>query len=102
MLKPLGNRVVLKRLENENETEGGILLASSSQEKSQICEVVAVGEGKEIISFIAGKLSSNLSKMLVKKGDKVVISKYAGESTIKDEGKEYIIIDQDQILAIVE
>ncbi len=95
MLKPLGNRVVLKRQEADEKTEGGILLAQSSKEKPQICEVIAVGPGNE-------KDDGSLSKMLVKKGDKVVINKYAGESTIKDNGEELIIVSQDQILAIYE
>jgi chaperonin GroES len=95
MLKPLGDRVVLKRQEAEEKTEGGIILAESAKEKPQICEVISVGQGRE-------KDDGSLSKMFVKKGDRVVISKYAGESTIKDNGDEYIIVSQDQILAIVE
>jgi len=95
MLKPLGDRVVLKRQEAEEKTEGGIILAGSAKEKPQICEVISVGEGRE-------KDDGTFTKMLVKKGDKVVISKYAGESTIKNDGEEFIIISQDQILAIVE
>ena len=95
MLKPLGDRVVLKRQEADEKTEGGILLAQSAKEKPQVCEVISVGTGRE-------KEDGSLSKMFVKKGDKVVINKYAGESTIKDDGEEYIIVSQDQILAIVE
>ncbi len=95
MLKPLGERVVLKRNEIEEKTESGILLAGNAKEKSQICSVISVGNGKE-------KEDGSYTKMLVKKGDKVVISKYAGDSSIKDEGEEYIIVEQDQILAIIE
>lgn len=95
MLKPLGERVVLKRKEVEETTETGIILTGSAKEKSQICEVIAVGQGRE-------KDDGKYTKMLVKPGDKVVISKYAGDSTIKDEGEDYIIIEQDQILAVVE
>lgn len=96
MLKPLGERVVLRRKEAEETTESGIILSNASKEKSQIAEVVAVGEGKE-------KEDGSLTKMLVKVGDKVVISKYAGESsTIKQDGEELIIMEQNQILAIIE
>ncbi len=96
MLKPLGERVVLRRKEAEETTESGIILANAAKEKSQIAEVVAVGEGRE-------KEDGTLSKMLVKVGDKVVISKYAGESsTIKYEGEDLMIMEQSQILAIME
>ena len=95
MLKPLGERVVLKRKEVEETTETGIILTGNAKEKSQVCEVVAVGTGRE-------KDDGNYTKMLVKPGDKVVISKYAGDNTIKDNDDEFIIIEQDQILAIVE
>jgi len=95
MLKPIGDRVVLKRQEADEKTEGGILLAQNAKEKPQICEVISIGAGRE-------KDDGTFTKMLVKKGDKVVINKYASESTIKDDGEEYIIVSQDQIIAIVE
>ena len=96
MLKPLGERVVLKRKDAEETTESGIILSNASKEKSQIAEVVAVGDGRE-------REDGTFSKMLVKVGDKVVISKYAGESSnIKYDGEELMIIEQDQILAIMD
>ena len=95
MLKPLGDRVILKRQEADEKTQGGIILAGNAKEKPQVCEVISVGNGRE-------KDDGSLTKMLVKKGDKVVINKYAGESTIKDDGEDYIIVSQGDILAIVE
>jgi chaperonin GroES len=93
MLKPLSNRVVIKMIENEETTKSGIILAGNAQEKPQIAEVVEVGPGKEV--------DGKLEKMLVKKGDKVVVNKYAG-TEVKYEGEEYIIVKQDDILAIAE
>ena len=93
MLKPLGDRVVIKMIESEETTKSGIILASSAKEKPQIAEVLAVGpglnvDGKEI-------------KMEVQKKDKVVVSKYSG-TEIKYEGEELIIVRESDILAIVE
>ena len=93
MLKPLSNRVVIKMIENEETTKSGIILAGNAQEKPQIAEVVEVGPGKEV--------DGKLEKMLIKKGDKVVVNKYAG-TEVKYEGEEYIIVKQDDILAIAE
>ena len=93
MLKPLSDRVVIKMIENEETTKSGIILAGNAQEKPQIAEVVEVGPGKEV--------DGKLEKMLVKKGDKVVVNKYAG-TEVKYEGEEYIIVKQDDILAIAE
>ena len=88
-VKPLGDRVLIKRLEAEEKTQGGILLTSSAQEKPQMAEVVAVGPGTEEV------------KMEVKAGDKVIFSKYAGNE-IKVDGEELILMSQKDILAIVE
>ncbi len=93
MLKPLSDRVVIKMLESEETTKSGIILSGNAKEKPQIAEVIEVGPGKEI--------EGNLSKMLVKKGDKVVVNKYAG-TEIKYEGQDLIIVKQDDILAIAE
>ena len=93
MLKPLSNRVVIKMIENEETTKSGIILAGNAQEKPQIAEVVEVGPGKEV--------DGKLEKMLVKKGDKVVVNKYAG-TEVKYEGEDYTIVRQDDILAIAE
>jgi chaperonin GroES len=92
-LVPLGDRVVLKQLEAEETTKGGIILTSSAQEKPQEAEVVAVGPG--------GVVDGKEVTMQVKVGDKVIYSKYAGNE-VKIDGEEYKIVRQDDILAIVE
>lgn len=88
-IKPLGARVVIKKLEAEEKSAGGIILTSSAQEKPQMAEVVAVGPGTKDV------------EMEVKPGDKVVFSKYAG-TDVKYEGEEYTIMSQTDILAVVE
>ena len=88
-LVPLGDRVVLKQFEAEEKTKSGIILASATKEKPQEAEVVAAGPGTDEV------------KMEVKKGDKVIYSKYAG-TEVKVDGEEYIIVRQGDILAIVE
>ena len=93
MIKPLGNRVVVKMKEGEEKTKSGIILAEAAKEKPQIAEVIEVGPGERI--------DGKLEPMDMKKGDNVIISKYAG-TEVKYEGVEYIIIKQDDILAIVE
>lgn len=92
-LKPLQNRVVIKFAEAEEKTKAGIILTASAQEKPQIAEVIAVGNGK----VEDGKLIP----MSVKIGDKVIASKYAGTS-VKMDGNEYVVVSEDDILAIVE
>lgn len=92
-LVPLGDRVVLKQLEAEETTKGGIILTSSAQEKPQEAEVIAVGPG--------GVVDGKEVTMQVKVGDKVIYSKYAGNE-VKIDGEEYKIVRQDDILAIVE
>lgn len=93
MLKPLLDRVVVKMLESEETTKSGIILSSAAKEKPQIAEVIEVGPGKIV--------DGELEKMYVKKSDKVVINKYSG-TEVKYEGEDYIILKQDDILAIVE
>jgi len=92
-LKPLGDRVVIKNLEAEETTKGGIVLVNSAKEKPQMAEVIAVGPG--------GMVDGKEIKMEVSVGDKVVFSKYAG-TTINMDGQEYIILKQSDLLAIVE
>lgn len=93
MIKPLGSRVLIKMKEGEETTKSGIILTGSAQEKPQIAEVIEVGPGK----IIDGKNEI----MNVKKGDNVIVSKYSG-TEVKYEGEEYIIVKQEDILAIVE
>ena len=92
-LKPLGDRVVLKREEAEEKTASGLFLAGSAKEQPQLAEVVAVGPG----ALVDGKRTP----MDVKVGDKVFYAKYGG-SEIKIDGVEYIVMSQSDIMAIVE
>ena len=94
MLKPLGDRVIIQVAKEEEKTIGGIVLASSAQEKPQIGEVVAVGEGRTLENGEKAELS-------VKVGDQVMFEKYAG-SEVKYEGQEYLIVNGKDIMAIVE
>ena len=93
-IKPLSKRVVLKNLEAEETTKGGIILTNASKEKPEIAEVIAVGEGEKTED---GKVVP----MTVKIGDKVIISKYTG-TNVKLDGEDYIIVSEKDILAIVE
>ena len=92
-LNPLGDKVVVKLVEAEEKTAGGIILTSSAQEKPQIAEIVAVGQG--------GIVDGKEVKMEVKVGQKVILNKYAG-TEVKLDGTEFIIVRQSDILAIVE
>ena len=91
-LVPLGDRVVFKQVEAEETTKSGIVLPVQAQEKPQQAEVVAVGPG--------GVVDGKEVKMEVAVGDKVIYSKYSG-TEVKMDGTEYIIVKQNDILAIV-
>ena len=93
MLKPLGDNVVVTMIEAEEVTKSGILLATNSKEKSQLGEVIAIGNG----NMSDGKKV----EILVKIGDKVVLNKYAG-TEVECDDKKYYIVSQKDILAIVE
>ena len=92
-IKPLGDIVVIKKLEAESTTKSGIVLTGTAKEQPQEAEVMAVGPG----AVVDGKRV----EMEVKVGDKILYSKYAG-TDVKVAGEEYIILRQDDILAIVE
>ena len=92
-LVPLGDRVVLKQYEAEEKTKSGIILASKTQEKPQEAEVIEVGPG--------GVVDGKEVTMQVKAGDKVIYSKYSGNE-VKLGDEEYIIVRQNDILAVVE
>lgn len=92
-IRPLGDRVVIKRIEVEEVTRGGIVLAGTAKEKPQEAEVVAVGPG--------GVSNGKEVKMEVKVGDRVLFSKFAG-TEVKVDGQEYIILKQEEILAVME
>jgi len=93
MIKPLGDRVVIKRVDVEETTKSGIILTGAAKEKPQEALVVAVGPGKVE--------NGNEIKMEVKVGDRVLFSKYSGNE-IKLDGEELIILKQDDILGIIE
>lgn len=92
-IKPLSDRVVIKKLEAEETTKSGIVLTGTAKERPQEALIVAVGPG----AIVDGSRVA----MDVKNGDKVLYSKYAG-TEVKVDGQEYIILKQDDILAIVE
>ncbi len=92
-IRPLADRVVIKFLEAEETTKGGIILTSSAQEKPQVAEILAVGPG--------GVVDGKDIVMEVKVGDKVLTSKYSG-TEVKVDGEKYTIVRQSDILAIVD
>lgn len=94
MIKPLGDRVVIKVLEKEQKTMSGIVLPDTAKEKPQEGEIVAVGTGKMLDNGQRVALD-------VKAGDKVIFSKYAG-TEVKVDGQDYLILSERDILAIVE
>jgi len=90
-IRPLHDRVLVKRVEQEEKTAGGIILPKSAQEKAQIGEIVAVG---------AGRVSQDgtVTPLAVKAGERIFFGKYSGTEA----GKEYIILREDEILGVVE
>mgnify|MGYP000957812826 CR=1 FL=1 len=92
-LKPLADRVVLKKLDAEDKTSGGIVLPDTAKEKPQQGEILAVGPGR-----VDDK--GNRTPMEVKVGDKVLFAKYSG-TEVKTEGVEYLIMTERDILAVV-
>ena len=92
-IRPLADRVVIKMVEAEETTKSGIILTATAKEKPQVAEVVEVGPG--------GMVDGKEVVMTVKKGDRVITSKYSG-TEVKLGENEYIIVKQSDILAIVE
>lgn len=92
-LRPLGDRVLVKRIKEEEKTKGGIIIPDTAKEKPQEGKVVSVGKGK----FEDGKLVTPE----VKAGDKILFGKYSG-SEIKLEGDDLIVLREDDILGIIE
>lgn len=93
-LKPLGNRVLVQRLEAEETLKGGIILPDSAKKKQEQAKVIAIGTGKK-------DKSGKAIEMPVKEGDVVLMDKYSGqEVTLNDE--EFVILRSDDIVAIVE
>ena len=92
-LKPLFDKVVLKKVEAVETTKAGIILPGSAQEKPEMSEIVAVGPG--------GLVDGNQVVMTLKPGDKVITGKYSG-TEVKLDGVEYTIVSQSDVLAIIE
>jgi len=93
-VRPLGDRILVKRIEAEEKTKGGIVLPDTAKEKPKEGKVVAVGRGKTLDS-------GELSPLAVKDGDRIIFSSYAG-TEVKIDGEEYLIMKEDDVLAIVE
>jgi len=92
-LEPLGDKIIVERLEAEEKTKGGIYLPESAKEKPKQGKIIAVGPGKTLDS---GEKSS----LTVKKGDVVLFTSYAG-TEVKHEGKELLIMSEEDVLAVV-
>jgi chaperonin GroES len=93
-VRPLHDRVIVKRVEEEEQTKGGIIIPDTAKEKPIEGKVVAVGKGKVLEN-------GNQQPLEVKEGDKVLFGKYAG-TEIKLEGEEHLIMREDDIIAIVD
>lgn len=93
-VRPLGDKVLVKRLESESMTAGGIVLPDTAKEKPKRGRVQAVGDGKLLNT-------GERSKPQVKKGDEVLFTSYAG-TEVKISGEEFLIMDESDILAILE
>ena len=92
-LKPIGDRVIAQRLGSAERSKGGLYLPDSAQEKPQEGKVIAVGTGKTL-------KNGKVVPLAVKAGDKIIFGKYSG-SEIKVDDKEYVFLNEDDILAIV-
>ena len=93
-IRPLHDRVLIKRVEEENKTKGGIIIPDTAKEKPQEGEVVAVGEGRVLEN---GKVAA----LDVKKGDRILFGKYSG-TEIKLDGIEHLILKEDDILGVIQ
>jgi chaperonin GroES len=93
-IRPLQDRVIIKRIEEGEQIRGGIIIPDTAKEKPQEGEVIAVGEGKKLDSGERVPLD-------VKEGDRVLFGKYAG-TEIKLDGEEYLIMREDDILGVIE
>jgi chaperonin GroES len=93
-IRPLQDRIIVKRVEEEEKTKGGIIIPDSAKEKPMEGEVIAVGSGKVLDN-------GTKSTPEVKVGDRILFSKYAG-TEVKIEGEEHLIMPEDDILGIIE
>ncbi|MDH4201625.1 MAG: co-chaperone GroES [Phycisphaerae bacterium] len=93
-IRPLGDKVIVQRLEAQAVTAGGIVLPDSAKEKPQRGKIISVGDGKQLDD-------GSRAAMSVKKGQEVLFTSYAG-TEVKIDGAEYLIMDESDIMAIVE
>jgi chaperonin GroES len=93
-IRPLGDKVLVQRLEAETKTAGGIVIPDAAKEKPQRGTIISIGEGKLLDDGSRGQ-------MQVKKGDKVLFTSYAG-TEVKVGGKDYLIMDETDIMAVIE
>lgn len=94
MIKPLHDRVLIKRSESEAKSAGGIIIPDSAQEKTQMGSVVAVGDGKVLAD-------GTVRALKVKAGDRVIFGKYAG-SEFSFDGEDYMILKEEELLGIIQ
>lgn len=93
-VRPLGEKVLIKRIEGEGKTAGGIVLPDTAKEKPREGKVIALGDGKLL-------KNGERAKFQVKKGERVLFSSYGG-TEVKIDGEEYLLMSEDDILAIIE
>jgi len=93
-IRPLADRILVKRIEEKEEVRGGIIIPDSAKEKPQECKVVAVGPGRV-------DDNGNRVPVEVKKGDRILMGKYSG-TEVKIDGVEHLIMREDDVLAIIE
>lgn len=93
-IRPLYDRILIERIESDEKTAGGIIIPDTAKEKTQIGNVIAVGQGKM-------KNDGSLVSLTVKAGDKVLIGKFSGTEAVLG-GKEYLILREEEILGIVD
>ena len=93
-VRPLGEKVLLKRVEAEGKTAGGIVLPDTAKEKPKEGKVIAIGDGRIL-------KSGERVKFQVRKGDRVLFSSYGG-TEVKIDGEEYLLMSEDDILAVIE
>ncbi|MEO1333669.1 MAG: co-chaperone GroES [Myxococcota bacterium] len=92
--RPLADRILVKRLDGEEKTKGGIIIPDSAKEKPQEGEVVAVGNGKKLDD-------GNVQEVDLKVGDRILFGKYSG-TEIKLDGEEHLILREDEVLGVVD
>ncbi|MEK7852504.1 MAG: co-chaperone GroES [Planctomycetota bacterium] len=93
-VKPLGEKILIKRVEAESKTAGGILLPDSAKEKPKEGKIIALGDGKLL-------KNGDRAKFQVKKGDKVLFTSYGG-AEVKIDGEEFLLMSEEDILAVID